>query len=196
MISFDYAARHLRGVWRLACGDDDWRNDMDLTTDGVFASFWAVAFSVPFEIMGGMAEARIAAATPAYSSSLYASVPIAVMLGTQIIASLIAWGVTIAALVLVAQRVGASRESAGLIISYNWSQLLAYFSVMAPAAAIAVTGSAEFFVRQARQWRGRSIFRHAPAAPVRRRAARRARYNWPRIFSAELSFTSEAALST
>ena len=143
MISFDYAARHVRGMWRLALGDDDWRDDMDLTTDGVFASFWAIAFSIPFEILGGMAEARIAASTPAYSSSLYASVPIAVMLATQIIASLIAWGVTIAALVLAAQRLGASRETAGLIISYNWSQLLAYFSVMAPAAAITATGSAE-----------------------------------------------------
>ena len=57
---------------------------------------WAIAFSIPFEILGGVAEARIAAATPAYSSSLYASVPIAVMLGTQIIASLIAFTLALA----------------------------------------------------------------------------------------------------
>ena len=120
-----------------------WRDEMDLTTDGVFASFWAIVLSAPFAIAGGLTEARIAAASPAYASSLYAKAPMAVMLPTELLAALIAWGVTVAALALIARRLGATRETAALIVAYNWSQLFAYLTVLAPAAAIAATGSAE-----------------------------------------------------
>ena len=143
MIRFDDAARHLRGVWRLAMGDDDWRDDMDLTTEGVFASFWAIALSTPFAIVSVLSEYRIAIESPAFSSSIYAKAPMAVILPTELIASLVAWGVTLGALALVAQRFGASRETAALIISYNWSQLLAYFTVMGPAISIAATGNGQ-----------------------------------------------------
>ncbi len=143
MISFDYAARHLRGVWRLAAGEENWREDMDLSTDGVFASFWAIALSAPFAIVGVLAEYRIAEASPAFRSSLYARAPIAVMAPMELLSSLAAWLITIAVLGLVARRLGATRETAALIVSFNWSQLFAFLTVMAPAVAIAATGNAE-----------------------------------------------------
>jgi len=143
MISIDYAARHLRGVWRLAMSDENWRDELDISTDGVFASFWAVALSAPFAIVGVLAEYRIASASPAFQSSLYARAPISVMAPAEILSSLIAWGLAIAALAFAARRLNATRETAALIIAYNWSQLLAYITVMAPAIIIAITGHAE-----------------------------------------------------
>ncbi len=143
MISFDYAARHLRGVWRLAAGDENWRSEMDLTTEGVFASFWAIALSAPFAAVGVLAENRIAEASPAYQSTLYARAPMAIMLPAELLSSLVAWFITVAALGLVARRLGATRDAAALIVSFNWSQLLAFLAVMAPALAIVATGNAE-----------------------------------------------------
>lgn len=143
MISIDYAARHLRGVWRLATGDENWRDELDISTDGVFASFWAVALSAPFAIVGVLAEYRIASASPAFQSSHYAGAPLSVMAPAELLSSLIAWGAGIAALAFAAQRLNATRETAALIISYNWSQLFAYITVMVPAVLILTTGNAE-----------------------------------------------------
>lgn len=143
MIRFDYAARHLRGVWRLIGGDENWRDEMDLSTDGVFASFWSIALSAPFAIVGILTEYRIAGSSPAFQSSLHAKAPVAVMAPIELLSSLIVWLLSAAALVFVARRLNATREIAALIVSFNWSQLLAFITVMAPAIAIAATGNAE-----------------------------------------------------
>ncbi len=143
MIGFDYAARHLRGVWRLAAGDETWREGMDLSTEGVFASFWAIAFSAPFAIVGILVQYKIAEASPAFPSSLYAQAPMALMAPVDLLSSLAAWLMTVAVLALAAKQLGAARETAALIVSFNWSQLLAFITVMAPAIAIAATGNAE-----------------------------------------------------
>lgn len=143
MIRFDYAARHVRGVWRLVSGDEHWRDEMDLSTEGVFASFWSIALSAPFAIVGVLTEYRIAGNSPAFQSSLYAQAPIAVMAPIELLSSLVVWLLSVAALAFVARRLNATRETAALIVSFNWSQLLAFTTVMAPAIAIAATGNAE-----------------------------------------------------
>ena len=141
MISFDYAARHLRSVWRLAVGDEDWRAEMDITTDGVFASFWAIALSAPFAVLGIITETNIAKSAPAYQASAYARAPLALILPTELLSSVAAWLLTLAALALAARRLGATRDAAPLIISYNWSQLLAFLTTLAPAIAVTLTGN-------------------------------------------------------
>lgn len=143
MISFDYAARHLRGVWRLAAGDENWRAEMDITTDGVFASFWAIALSAPFAILGVLTETNIAKSAPAYQASAYARAPLALILPTELLSSLAAWLLTLAALAFVARRLGATRDAASLIISYNWSQLLAFLTTIAPAIVVTLTGNVQ-----------------------------------------------------
>ncbi len=143
MISFDYAARHLRGVWRLAAGDEDWREEMDISTEGVFSSLWAIALSAPFAVLGVITETNIAKSAPAYQASAYARAPLALILPAELLSSLVAWLLTLAALAFAARRLGATRDAAPLIISYNWSQLLAFLTTLAPAIAVVLTGSAQ-----------------------------------------------------
>ena len=143
MISFDYAARHLRGVWRLATGDEDWRTEMDITTEGVFASFWAIALATPFAILGAITETNIAKSTPAYQASAYAQAPLALILPTELLSSLVAWLLTLAVLALAARTLNATRDAAALFISFNWSQLLAFLTTLAPAVALVTTGNAQ-----------------------------------------------------
>ncbi len=143
MISFAYAARHLRGVWRLAAGDDDWRDEMDLSTEGVFTSFWAIAFSAPFAIVGVLTEYKIAGSAPAFQSSLYAKAPLVILAPVELLASLIVWLMTAAALGFVAKRLEATQETTALIVSFNWSQLLAFITVLAPAVVFVTTGNAQ-----------------------------------------------------
>ncbi len=143
MISLDYAATHLRGIWRLAVGDENWRDELDITTEGVFASLWAIAFAAPFAILGVITDSNIAKSAPAYQNSAYAKIPLAVILPTELLSSLIGWLITLAVLGFTARRLGQSRNAAGLIISYNWSQLLAFITILAPACTIALTGNAQ-----------------------------------------------------
>ena len=145
MIDFEYAGRHLRGVWRLVSGDAAWRDDMDFTTEGVFRSFWAVALSAPFALFGFVAAARAVARTPEYPRTIFAKAPLGVLLAAEIATMVLFWAAAIAILAFGAQRLGASRNAAAVIVAFNWSQLLAVIAASAPALVLALTGNAALF---------------------------------------------------
>ncbi len=146
MIDLDYAARHLRGVSRLIAGDDAWRDDMELSTDGVFKSLWAILFSAPLAVLGVITEHRLSVASPNFEQTLFAKAPLVVIAPVTLLASLIVWLITIAALGFVAQRIGATRNIASLIVSYNWSQLLVFAVSAAPAAVFALTRNSDITI--------------------------------------------------
>jgi hypothetical protein len=133
-------------VSRLAAGDEDWREDMELSTDGVFKSLWAIAFSAPLAVLGVITEHRISVASPNFQETLFAKAPLIAIAPITIFASLTVWLISIAALAFIAQRMGAARNVAGLIVSYNWSQFLVFAVSAAPAAVFALTRNADVTV--------------------------------------------------
>lgn len=145
MMDFDYAAQHLRGVWRLAAGDENWRQDMDLTLDGFFRSLWAMALAIPFALLGFTAAARAIALTPEYPRTMFSKAPLGVLLGIEVLTMIIAWFFSIAILAFSAKRIGASKQAAGLIVTFNWSQLLGGMVAVIPAIALIASGSLELF---------------------------------------------------
>ncbi len=145
MINFDYVARHLRGVWRMAFGGDSDGGDIDRSIDGVFASFWAVVIAAPFALVAFSAGKQWAATTPDYANSVYAKAPLPVLFTAEIIALAAYWGAIIAALLLVARTLNATRQVAGLIVAYNWGQLIIFMISAAPSAVLIFTGDLNLF---------------------------------------------------
>lgn len=143
MIDFEEAGQRLRGVWRLIAGDEAWREDMDLSTEGVFRSFWAMALSAPFAVLSVLAQSGIARTTPDFASTIYAKAPLPIVLVSELGAALAAWMIAIAALTFAAKRLNAGREAAGLIAAFNWSQLLTYLVSAAPAGLFILTQNIE-----------------------------------------------------
>jgi hypothetical protein len=145
MIDFDYIARHVRGVWRMAFGGGDWREDMDRSMDGVFASFWAIIITAPFVLVAVTASKQLAAPSTEFSNVVYAKTPLPVLFTAEIIALAAYWAASIAALVLTARSLNATRQVAGLIVAYNWGQLVIFMLSAAPAATLIFTGNLNLF---------------------------------------------------
>lgn len=141
MISLDKAAQHLRGAWRLVARDAAWREEMDLSLDGVFNSLWAFLLAVPFALLSILAENRLALSMDDYSTTIFAKAPLSAIAVASLLISAIIWAGTLYILAYAAKRAGASRSVAGLIVSYNWTQLLVYIASAAPALAILLGGA-------------------------------------------------------
>ncbi len=146
MINFDYSGKQVRSVWRMVFGGGEWRDDIDASINGVFRSFWAFAFSAPFALLAFSAAYRIAASTPEFTATVYAKAPRAVLFSAEIIALGAYWAASIAALVLAARSIGATRQAGALIVAYNWGQLLTFIISAAPAAILVVTSDLDIFV--------------------------------------------------
>jgi len=149
MIDFDYTARHVRGVWRMAFGGGDWREDIDRSMDGVFASFWAIIIAAPFALVAVTADKQITATSPEFANTIYAKAPLPVLFTAEIIALAAYWAASIAALVLTARSLNATRQVAGLIVAYNWGQLVIFMLSAAPAATLIFTGNLNIFALMA-----------------------------------------------
>ena len=146
MTSFEYAGQHMRGVWRMARGDADWRNDMDQSVDGVFRSFWAIGYSTPFALLAFHSAQRAASLSPRYHETIFAKAPAPIVVGAEFFGFLVSWGASVLVLGAAARALKATRDAASLIIAFNWSQLLTMAVASVPAAFLAVTGATQFFV--------------------------------------------------
>ncbi len=145
MIDFDYIARHVRAVWRMAFGGGDRRDDMDRSIDGVFASFWAIIITTPFALVAFTADKQLAVSSSEFSNTVYAKAPLPMLFTAEIIALAAYWGASIAALALTARSLNATRQVAGLIVAYNWGQLVIFMLSAAPAATLIFTGNLNLF---------------------------------------------------
>lgn len=146
MISPDYVAQQFRGVWRMAFGGGDWRADIDSTTDGVFRSFWAIALSAPLAVIAFLAARETLTETPEIQETILVKAPVLVLLASEIVALVLYWTANIGALVITASSINASRQAANVIVAFNWSRLIAFALVAAPAAILGLTGNVSLFV--------------------------------------------------
>ena len=146
MISPEYVAQNIRGVWRMAFGGGDWRADIDCTTDGVFKSFWAIAISIPFVAITFLAVRPTLVEAPQFEETILAKAPVALLLFAELAALVLYWVANVGALVLTARKINASRNAAQLIIAFNWSHLMGLAAIAAPALLLGLTGGISTFV--------------------------------------------------
>lgn len=146
MIDFDYAGRHVRGVWRMISGDAGWAEDIDRSVDGVFRSFWAILFTTPFALLSFHAAHRAALASPQYEETVFSRAPAPVVIAGEMLAFGASWLASVVILALAARQFQATRNAAALIVAFNWSQLLTFAAASIPAAVLALTGSSPVFV--------------------------------------------------
>lgn len=145
MIDFEYAGRQLRGVFLLVFTNKDWRADIDCSVNGVFLSFSAILLSAPFALLGFHAAHKAAAAAPEFPQSPYGQTPLAILMSAELIALASFWAASIFTLVISARLLQASRSAGGLIVAYNWGQLLIFLLSAAPAALLAFTYNVSLF---------------------------------------------------
>lgn len=146
MIDFDYAARQLAGVWRMAFtrdweGTPDWRETIDRSVDGVFRSFWAIAFAAPFALLSYVALHRAVKNIPSIESTPLLEAPLGVMLGVEFLSYAIDWGVSIGVIVFLARALDATRNITDTIITYNWAQVFAVALQSIPIVLMGLLGT-------------------------------------------------------
>ena len=141
MISFDEAARQIAGAWKMARGSDDWRSSLDRSVDSVFSSFAAFAFAAPLVVLFTASAKRAAARIPDFSDSLYQTAPLIPLLAADLLTFALDWAASLALLVMLAQRTGAGKNTADLIVGYNWIQPLIAAAQLPSIAVMASTAS-------------------------------------------------------
>jgi hypothetical protein len=146
MITVNYAAQNMRGVWRMAFGGGDWREDIDLTTDGVFKSLWAIALAAPLALLTFASARRAAMDMPQFQEAIFSKAPFSLLLAAELGAFTLYWAASIAALAMTASAINASQRAASVIVAFNWSQLLSFIIIAAPAALLGMTGNINLFV--------------------------------------------------
>ena len=136
MIDFEYAARNIAGVWRMALGREDWRNDVDRSLDGVFRSFWAVPLTAPFMLLAFLSARRAAAQSDILANDPLRDAPLPLLLTAETASFVIDWAVSIGVLVLTAQALHAEKRAADVIVGFNWAQLMTYAAIAVPIALL------------------------------------------------------------
>lgn len=145
MIDFEYAGRHVRGVWRLAFKTGDWREDIDCTIDGVFNSFWAAAFCAPPALLAALTAQRAAVAAAAESGADPLPLTAPAFAAAQFLSLYAIWALSLMLIVATARHADRSRQTAAAIVAFNWAQLLGYLIFLAPVAAFLATGGVDAY---------------------------------------------------
>jgi len=120
----DYFIRHLHGAWRLLRGDEAGLSELDLSTDGFYRSFWAMAAAFLLAVPGIVADHRAGLAFAAQTPDVNFAMPLSVYVVTEIAVFLIGWGVFLWLMMTVARRFGAADRYGAYVIVYNWASLL------------------------------------------------------------------------
>lgn len=120
----------LSGAWRMMTGRPDGLRQLDLTSDGFWNSFRAIALAAPAMLMGWVAVARDipGAADPAVSERLGVITRLAIVdVGT--------WVLPLVLLAAVARQVGIGDRFVHYVVATNWGSALLVW-LMLPAFLI------------------------------------------------------------
>ncbi|MEL6920167.1 MAG: hypothetical protein AAFO77_03965 [Pseudomonadota bacterium] len=120
----DYAFHHCECVTRIVRGDASALNDMDLSVDGFWRSFGAIALSIPALFFTWVASARDLA-VGGYTGSMPS------LLARQAGLDLFLWLMPVLALALLLPALGLGRQFTQLIVARNWLSLIIAYVVAA-----------------------------------------------------------------
>ncbi|WP_306252367.1 hypothetical protein [Parvularcula sp. IMCC14364] len=142
MISPDYIKQQFQGVIAML-RDEEWRETLDTTEDGVFRSFWAI----PLCLVVVAVSSRLAESVLRLNPELeLPDLPVVFDLTLQSVIFLSIWALTLFLLVGFARQIGAGGRVAPLIVSYNWSALLLNLLNMVFLVFASVTQALEVLV--------------------------------------------------
>ena len=145
MISFEYAAVQIKAVWTIAFEHKP-VTTLDLTTEGVFNSFWAMVYAIiPALFVYGALRAGALGLTAEEAPPLVQASPF-LYFPTQIISSAAVWVASLFALSVASQNMQAGRKVTGVLIAYNWSNLISLLLACVPALILMLTRSFETYI--------------------------------------------------
>ena len=151
MITFNYAAQQLTSIWRLAFTfsdqsygepkNEDWRNSLDRSVDGVFKSLWAILFAAPFALLTFIALRRAANNIDEIETTPLLEAPLGLMLGVEFLSYVVDWGISIALIIFIARTLNITKTITDTIITYNWAQVYAAGFQSIPIAMMGLMGT-------------------------------------------------------
>jgi len=126
MISGRDISSAIAGTIAMARADERWTERLDMSADAVFRSFWAIPLALPPHLLAAEGARRISVAGGQYS--LAGVSPIAYGLSETIV-FVMAWGLQLALLALLARRRDAGWKISPLIIGFNWAVFLSRLAI-------------------------------------------------------------------
>ncbi len=135
----------LAGAWSLAWGRDDWRDKIDLSTDGFFRSFIAIPLSLPFHIFIAVGVVQAVEAFQPADGDFQANATLATMAFSSF-AFVLDWLLTIAVLLFATRLLKVENNFSVAVIAFNWTRLLTLVaSAIGPALFLLGARSGSLF---------------------------------------------------
>lgn len=142
MTLHEHAATQLRAVWKMVVNDENWRAEIDHSIDAVFKSLWAIAYTFPLVVLRAITAQRSAKGFDETANLPLIDASPVIFASVEAITFLLDWGLSIILLIMVAKVLNVGRNSADVIIGYNWIQLPMVASSLLPALALGIPGGA------------------------------------------------------
>ena len=120
MIDLDYGYYHIERVWRMVAGDETALEDMDISADGFWRSFGAVAFALPAMFFSWVADARNLVFNGVERS-------VAQLVFANAVLEMVLWLVPILILAFVLKPLNLAHRFTHLIIVRNWFAVPIYY---------------------------------------------------------------------
>ncbi len=117
-----YALSQIIGVWRMAFNRSGWDRALDRSLDGVFASFWAIAWSAPLLIANFAALQIIFAGAENLPDDPLLGAPAPFWIASNLATFAVDWIIGLVALLAAARFLGASKRAGDAVIGFNWLQ--------------------------------------------------------------------------
>jgi hypothetical protein len=135
MINSDYISRAMTGVFRLSLHDAKGLSWFEMTADGFFRSFWAIALAAPLYAYALLGTVRAFEAMPDAGGK---SVSIGVFLGLHALNFLGGSIVFLVAMIPLSRLLELSGRYAAFAIAYNWGTLAIQAVAIIPVLAFGV----------------------------------------------------------
>lgn len=135
MITSDYVQRALTGVMRLSLHDQKGLTWFEMTADGFFRSFWAIALAFPLYAYAVLGTLRAAQDIPDIEGK---SVSIAVFVLLHIVFFVGGSLIFVAAMAPLSKLLNLQSRFTPFVIAYNWGTLAAHIFGIVPVLAYAL----------------------------------------------------------
>lgn len=117
---------YLLGAWRMMNGRADGLRMLDLSADGFWTSFYAIAIALPAMLVGWVAVAADFSVLDPDSTRLSLVLRLAMV-------DLTVWVLPLVALALIAPRLGIAGRFVHFVVASNWSSAIIVWMMLPPA---------------------------------------------------------------
>lgn len=118
MLSGSEILHGLTGSWRIVLRDPEAPKHFNLSTEGFFRSFWALALSVPVVFFSTTSLWRLAREVDPSDDTGFLSFAVVQLGGT-----LLYWAAFLAAMIAVARQLNLAAHYAPYVVTFNWGTL-------------------------------------------------------------------------